>query len=181
MLVKLLSTLALSLLVGVAAGWYGHIFYQDYQEQALIEATEHPPAFPVPAVQMPDLNGRLHNLAGYKGKIMVINVWASWCPPCLREMPEFAQLQQEMAAQGVQFLGIAIDDEVNIRQFLSQTRINYPTLLPGPMSNQIGPALGNDQDLLPYTILVDRNGMVRERHFGYFPKDELRQSIQDLM
>lgn len=181
MLAKIIGAVAVSVLIGVAAGWYGHIFYQDYQEQALIEAAEHPPAFPVPAAQMPDLQGRLHNLTQYKGRIMVINVWASWCPPCLREMPEFAQLQQEFAAQGVQFIGIGIDEEANIRQFVNEIRINYPTLLAGPLSNQIGAALGNDQDLLPYTVLVDRSGMVRERHFGYFPKEQLRQAIQDLM
>jgi thiol-disulfide isomerase/thioredoxin len=91
------------------------------QGQATVEA--------IMALTLPDLGGRLQALAQWRGKVLVVNYWASWCAPCVEEMPAFSRLQRQYAAQGVQFVGIGLDEVEKMRIFVKATPVAYPLLV----------------------------------------------------
>ena len=86
-------------------------------------------AIPLPEFSLPDTTGTIHSISEWQGKILVINFWATWCPPCLKEIPEFIQLQAEYADQNVQLIGIAIDEPELVDDYISFININYPILI----------------------------------------------------
>lgn len=130
---------------------------------------------PAPPIEMTDLDGRTIRLADFRGQVVVVNVWATWCPPCRVETPGFVDLQAEFAGE-VQFLGLSLDDsEAEVRDFAEKMGINYP-LLVGP--NRAGS--GYHVPVLPTTILVDRDGRVRFRHEGLLLAHALRPALRAL-
>ena len=98
---------------------------------------------PLPDFNLPDVSGNQHNISEWQGKIRVINFWATWCPPCLKEIPEFMALQKQYAAKGLQFIGIAIDDQEPVEEYLAATKINYPILIGGVTGIALAHQLGN--------------------------------------
>ena len=98
------------------------------------------------------------DLGALKGKVVVLNFWATWCPPCVEEMPELDALYPQLQAQNVELIGIAIDSPANVQQFLLKTRVNYPIVLAGMTGTELGKVLGNQQGGLPFTVILDENG-----------------------
>jgi len=98
------------------------------------------------------------DLSALKGKVVVLNFWATWCPPCVEEMPELDHLYPQLQAQNVELIGIAIDSPSNVAQFLQKTPVNYPIVLAGMTGTELGKALGNQQGGLPFTVILDENG-----------------------
>lgn len=110
----------------------------------------------------------------YAGKPLLINLWASWCAPCRKEMPELQRFYREQGVNGVQVVGIALDDPDSVRAFLKQVRVDYPILLDpagldAPDRTDVGVALGNTRGVLPYSILVSADGHVLKQRIGPFP------------
>ena len=126
--------------------------------------------------QTPD--GKTVDTAQWQGKVLVVNFWASWCPPCVEEMPTLDKLQQEFLKQKVLFVGIGIDTPSNIRQFLETTLVSYPIVMGGLQGSQIGKALGNSQGALPYTVVINAKGQVTNTKLGKINEDELRKQIK---
>lgn len=114
----------------------------------------------------------------WQNRVLVVNFWASWCPPCVEEMPALSNLQDEFAAQKVLFVGIGIDTPSNIRQFLETTLVSYPIVMGGLQGSQIGKALGNTQGALPYTVVINAKGQVTNTKLGKINEDELRKQIK---
>ena len=81
------------------------------------------------AASLPDMEGKSQALAQWRGKVLVVNFWATWCSPCLKEIPEFVRMQDKFGNQGLQFVGIAIDNPVKVREFAAKYRMNYPVLV----------------------------------------------------
>ncbi|HEX4917405.1 MAG TPA: TlpA disulfide reductase family protein [Limnobacter sp.] len=98
------------------------------------------------------------DLGALKGKTVVLNFWATWCPPCVEEMPELDALYPQLRAQNVELIGIAIDSPANVEQFLQKTPVGYPIVLAGMTGTELGKALGNNQGGLPFTVILDENG-----------------------
>ncbi|MCF6322933.1 MAG: TlpA family protein disulfide reductase [Gammaproteobacteria bacterium] len=121
-----------------------------------------------PAFTLPDLDGTPRSISEWDGKMLVINFWASWCKPCLREMPAFTRLQQHYRDQGVQFIGVALDDVRDVTAFLDrlEPRINYPILLGDGNTFETPMAYGNQYGILPHTVIVDKYGKIAYTHFG---------------
>lgn len=147
----------------------------------LFSSAEKPGVSALPQFTLPDLSGQQRNIAEWQGKVLVINFWATWCPPCLKEIPGFVALQEQYADKGVQFIGIALEDKEPVAKYLSATAINYPILLGGDNGVTLAHQLGNSVDAVPYTLIVDRQGQIISRHPGEFSKEQILEIITPLL
>ncbi len=132
------------------------------------------------ASTLPDSSGVPQALARYRGKPVVINFWASWCGPCVQEMPELSALSQQYAAKGIEFAGIAIDSAGNVSAFLSRIAVKYPVYVAGFGGADLVRSFGNASGGLPYTVVVDRAGAVRYAKLGKVDGAELKKILQGL-
>jgi thiol-disulfide isomerase/thioredoxin len=130
------------------------------------------------AVTTPD--GKPQSLALYKGRPIVVNFWASWCGPCVEEMPELSALQREYAKKGIQFVGLGVDSSANIKTFLQKVHVDYPVYVAGFGGADVARAFGNTAGGLPYTVVIDANGNVRATKLGQIKPDELRRTLDAL-
>jgi thiol-disulfide isomerase/thioredoxin len=129
---------------------------------------------PLPALTLTDLRTRPVTLpAAYAGRPLLINLWATWCAPCLQEMPELQRFSIEQAANGIQVIGIALDDPASVRAFLRQTLVTYPILLDAPGPTDAGVRLGNPKGVLPYSVLVSTDGRLLKTRIGPFAPGEI--------
>ncbi|WP_258868056.1 TlpA disulfide reductase family protein [Alkalilimnicola ehrlichii] len=101
-------------------------------------------------------------MAQWDGDIVVLNFWASWCPPCVREIPHFVALQDKYGEQGVQFVGVAIDRREAAQEFAEELGVNYPMLYGVQAAMEISEAYGNMSGTLPYTVVIDRDGTITD-------------------
>ena len=145
------------------------------------------PAMPAdPAVaklmhtSLPDANNQPHRLSDWNGKVLLVNFWAPWCPPCVAEMPELVELQSEMASKNLQIVGIGIDSPSNIRQFAEKHQISFPLLVAGMQGTELSRELGNQAGGLPFTVLLDVSGRVRQTYLGKLNMDQLRSDLAAL-
>ena len=116
-----------------------------------------------PGFSRMDLNHHPVSLTAYRGKVILLNFWATWCAPCLTEMPRFVEWQQQYAAQGLQVIGISMDDEATpVRAFYQTHALNYPVVMG---DEKLGGLYGGIFGL-PVTFLIDRNGKIRFKHQG---------------
>jgi thiol-disulfide isomerase/thioredoxin len=113
-----------------------------------------------------DLQGREHTLAEWAGKVLVVNFWATWCPPCVKEIPAFVELQTQLGPRGLQFVGVALDEPVAAGEFAAKRAVNYPVLVGDDDVTTLMHALGNEIGALPYTVVFDREGKIVHTHQG---------------
>jgi thiol-disulfide isomerase/thioredoxin len=133
------------------------------------------------ALSLPDTSGKPQSLGQWRGKVLVVNFWATWCEPCREEMPEFVRAQQELGPRGLQFVGIAVDQADKVGRFAQELHLNYPALIGGYEAMEVSQNLGNRLAALPFTIVVDRQGRVAETHLGPLKPNQLRAIISDLL
>lgn len=168
---------AVALAAGAAGLWFG-------RETRLPPVQPTPAGLEVaaqgdiaPAIRLPDLDGIPHGLDEWRGRPLLINYWASWCAPCVEEMPllaAFAAAQSERP-QGVRVVGIALDEPGPVREFLARVPVAYPILMEtaGPGDSSV--ALGNRRGVLPYSVLLDADGRVVRTKLGPFTEAELER------
>lgn len=126
-------------------------------------------------------DGKSVNTDDWRGKVLVVNFWASWCPPCVEEMPTLDKLQQEFSSKNVLFVGIGIDSPSNIRQFLENTPVSYPIVIGGLEGSTLSKQMGNSQGALPYTIVIDARGKATSSKLGKISEEELRKAIKSAL
>jgi len=127
-----------------------------------------------------DMDGRDVNLASMKGKVVLLNFWATWCGPCKVEIPMFVELQEKYRDQGLMFVGLSVDDTPEqLRPFANQYKINYPVLIGvgrDDVQDAFGPMWG-----IPVTFFISRDGKICKRQMGIASKDQLEQEIKALL
>ena len=129
---------------------------------------------PMPSLALPTLDGHPMQLPGaFAGRPMLINVWASWCGPCIEEMPELQRFAASQGATGTQVVGIALDDAASVRAFLRKIPVQYPILLDAPGPADAGVHLGNPKGVLPYSVLVSADGRLLKQRIGPFSHGEI--------
>lgn len=139
------------------------------------------PAGALFAARFVDAGGTLQPLAQWRGRVLVINFWATWCPPCLDEMPELSALQDKYRAAGLTIVGISTDDVVKIREFSRTTPVSYPLLAGDIEAMNLAQSLGNDKGVLPYSVIVGRDGELVEKHLGRIDPAALEASLLPLL
>lgn len=130
---------------------------------------------------MPDLNGAPQKLEQWKGKVIVVNFWATWCEPCREEIPALIDVQRRLGERGVQIVGIALDQPDKVKPYAAQMRINYPVLIGELDALELTRAAGNKVGGLPYTIILDRAGKVAGSQLGGITPSKLEGMVAPLL
>jgi thiol-disulfide isomerase/thioredoxin len=156
-----------------ATGYWIHYYQRSTPQLAL--------AIQRPDFQLPDLQGKIRKNTEWDGKIVIINFWATWCPPCVAEIPIFVKMQNQYGKQGVQFVGIAIDQLDAVQSFAEKMKINYPTLIGSEQAVEVSRDFGNDLGALPFTVIVNQQGEIVLRHRGEIDRPQIEQVILPLL
>lgn len=132
-----------------------------------------------PALALKDLRGRTMRVSDYKGKVVLLNFWATWCPPCRAEMPDLIKWQRQYRSKGLQVIGITYPptELQEVRTFIRSIGVNYPIVLGEKESK----ALFDPGETLPFTVVIDRQGNIRERIEGILLDEEFEQKIKPLL
>lgn len=163
-------TLGLSIVVVLAIACAGAAYYYwthgRYQQ--------------LPAFALSDLSGEVHHPSEWRGQVLVLNFWATWCKPCREEIPMLMQAQKELADQGVQIVGLAVDRREPVERFAKAFNINYPVLIPMAGVVRLQDALGGGPGL-PFTVIVDRQGRIRARVAGRIDRERLNALLAPIL
>jgi thiol-disulfide isomerase/thioredoxin len=132
-----------------------------------------------PALSLKDLRGRTFRLSSYKGKVVLLNFWATWCPPCRAEMPDLVKWQRQYRSLGLQVVGITYPpaEVAEVRKFTRSINVNYPIVFGSKETK----ALFDTGDTLPYTVIIDRDGNVLDRIEGILLDEEFEQKVKPLL
>ncbi len=183
-----LRFLALPLVLAMVSGISGYFLQRHFYPEVYSQTTEVAAKKVAklvgqqrPAIRLPDLQGKPRDLDEWRGKVLMINFWASWCPPCRKEIPDFIRLQDDYADAGLQVVGVAVDELEPVKKLAEEFGINYPSLVESGNSFPLLDAYGNPEGLLPQTIVVDADGMVRANHRGRLTYNVARDLIEPLL
>jgi thiol-disulfide isomerase/thioredoxin len=135
----------------------------------------------LPDFHLPDVSGREIASSSWAGKVLVLNFWATWCPPCLRELPLFDELQQASPAGSLQVVGIAIDSKEEVERFLADHPVCFPILLGDTDAVEMSRRLGNRLQGLPYTLIFDRHGKRVFGQIGEMTQASLSEQLEPLL
>ena len=143
-------------------------------------APDNSPVAALYAQSMNDAAGKPHTLSQWKGKALVVNFWAPWCAPCVKEMPELAELATELSKKNVAVIGIGIDSPANIAEFAARVKVGYPLYVAGMSGTDLSRGFGNTSGSLPYTVLIGADGKVRKTYLGQLKFDQLKADMAAL-
>lgn len=136
----------------------------------------------LPEFQFADLDGNLLSHRDFSGAPLIINLWATWCAPCLEEMPLLSDMAQELAPQGLRLLGLALDEPAKVADFLDRLPVSYPVAVTDTLAGmRYARALGNDRGLLPYTVFVDRQGRIARIKVGQLKPEEAAELVREIL
>jgi peroxiredoxin len=130
------------------------------------------------ATSLSDLSGQKQSLAQWKGKTLVVNFWATWCNPCVEEMPELSALQNTLSQKNIQIIGIGIDSTANITEFSSKHKIAYPLYVAETEGVEFARKFGNQAGGLPFTVLIEPTGEVKRSYLGRLKLEELKRDLK---
>ena len=183
---------ALGVVAGLVVNGSGPLLRTEVGQRALQSAMDasapKPPAdLPVarrgeavPAIRLPALDGATIELpAAYTGRPVLVNLWASWCGPCIEEMPELDRFAAAQGPNGTQVVGIALDDAAAVEAFLNRIPVRYPILLDEAGPRDAGVQLGNPKGVLPYTALISADGRLLKQKIGPFQHGEIDNWVAD--
>ena len=134
-----------------------------------------------PGFSLKDINGSQRNLDKWNDKIILLNFWATWCPPCRKEMPDFVELREQLAGHPFEVIGVAIDRVEPVKKFMNEIGVNYPILLAELEGLKIMQAYGNQLTTLPYTVIIDRQQKIVKTFRTEVTKEEILAIVQPLL
>lgn len=135
----------------------------------------------LPEFSLPDLSGATRDIAEWRGDVIVLNVWATWCAPCREEVPMLIEAQDRFAAQGLTVIGLTLDHPAPAQRFADNFGINYPLLIDDSDQRAVMAQLGSQSLGLPHTFIVDRDGSIVGFHLGLMSAQELVDQVTPLL
>jgi thiol-disulfide isomerase/thioredoxin len=167
----------------LAVGWFGWRESSRRAPRANDAIRTQPVVKPDPnaffSASLPNAQGDVQAMAQWRGRPLVINFWATWCPPCVKEMPDLDELAR--LRPDVQFVGVAIDSAANVRDFIRKIPVSFPIVIAGHAGLEMVRALGNAAGGLPFTVLVDARGRFFDQILGPVEPVALDRQIQHLL
>ncbi len=133
-----------------------------------------------PEFAMADINGQIRNIKDWDGQIILLNFWATWCPPCLKEIPDFIELQEQYGDQGFQVIGIAVDNEEDVRDYINEVKINYPVIAAENEAIELASRYGNKIGGLPYSVIINRKSEISDKIMGELSKIKAEKILEKL-
>ncbi len=156
------------LLAAAIAAFAGFFSYQYWHRQNA----------PVPDLALIDLDGKPHRLSEFRGKLTLVNFWASWCAPCIQEIPMLVKAQSQYASRGLQVIGPAMDSRQPVLDAMKRLAINYPVFGAEGEVTAAMDALGDDGGVLPYSVLISPDGKIVERVTGGLSQARLQAMLE---
>ena len=130
-----------------------------------------------PAFTLPGMDGKQHQLGEWRNKVVLLNFWASWCSPCQSEIRDLVAWQSKYGAAGLQIVGVGLDDEKRLRNVQRSLEINYPVLLDNTLGNPVMRRYGNNEGVVPYSVLISREGEVVYAHTGLINEEIFAEQV----
>lgn len=183
--ITLIALVLVALISGAAGYWL-----QQNQAPATTVSSAPPtkslePAITIgdqrPEFYLADLDGELRNITEFDGNVVMLNFWATWCPPCLKEIPAFQKVYADHREQGFEIVGVAIDDINAVKSFVELQNMQYPVWQGGSDATQLSREYGNSYGALPYSVIFDRNGKIHTMHSGELSEEKLRRVLARLL
>jgi len=128
-----------------------------------------------------DLNKKSHSISEWDGKVILVNFWATWCPPCVREVPALDKLYIDYKDKGFVVIGIAIDSADAVEDFVDPLDLQYPILLAEQQGIELSQAYGNRLGVLPFSVIIDKDGKIVELHSGEISYELIEKSIKPFL
>ncbi|WP_175836862.1 TlpA family protein disulfide reductase [Burkholderia anthina] len=184
MMMKRMLALAVVAAAAVAGGVAaGHWFHGDSADDGVAVAAPAAQGSPVDqlwAASLTGVDGKPASLASFKGQKVVVNFWASWCGPCVEEMPELVALSHQYKQKGIRFIGIGVDSDQNVKNFLQKVKVDYPVFVSGYAGADLARNFGNTAGALPFTVVIDETGKIRKTKLGQIQPAELKKTLDAL-
>ncbi len=162
-----------AILFATAGAWYGN-------HQIAPAAAKSTAVANLFAQTLPDLEDKPQPLAQWRGKPLLVNFWATWCTPCVQEMPELSALQTELGETSLRIVGIGVDSPANIREFAKKVPVSYRLYVGGMGGSELSRQMGNQAGGLPFSVLIAADGSIRKTYLGRLKMDEVRRDIRGL-
>lgn len=179
--------LAAMVAVAVIAGALGAVYGSKTREAAPLTTAIAPTGGPAHtasthlyAQTLNDLSGKPQSLAQWKGKALLVNFWATWCAPCVQEMPELSALANEEGGKRFNVIGVGIDSPSAMGEFAAKHNIKYPLYVGGMGGTELSRGFGNPSGGLPFTVLIGADGQVKKTYLGKLKFDELKADLAAL-
>ena len=147
----------------------------------VIRSSSAEPTDKAPDFHFTDQHGKERRLSDWDGSVRVVNFWATWCPPCVHEIPMLVSVQESFRARGVQFVGVAVDDPDGAFAMAKELGMNYPTMADSRRTIDLLHAYGNRAAALPFTAFVGPEGTIRDRHVGVLTLEQTQEMIRTLL
>jgi len=164
------------LAVAVVAGLTGFYFSRD----SLVAPAAESATRRLMTASFSDLVGKPQTLMPWRGKVLVVNFWATWCAPCREEIPALIKVQKQYASNDVKVVGIAIDNVDKVREYAEEMHVDYPLLIAGIETLDVAKDLGNRAGVLPFSVVLDRTGKVVHAHAGKMTEASLGAILDSL-
>lgn len=177
------------IVLAVAAAGAGYLIHQSLTDTAPL-ATKGKIALvtpsevlrrPRPDFSLPNLQGERISIGRWDGDVVLVNFWATWCPPCRKEIPAFIEVLERYQDRGFQIVGVAIDDPESVKAFVDDLGARYPQLIGEMDAIEVSRQYGNRHGTLPFSVLIDREGMIRFLKPGELHRDVLEDQLKRLL
>ncbi len=183
------ATLLVAVIMALVAGlWIGSMTLRDQGKTTKGPVGIDDPAVNAPVLgkkrpefRLPDLEGNPHDISEWDGKIVLLNFWATWCPPCQKEIPDFMKVREALGPKGFEVVGVAIDQRDMVQDFADGLAIDYPILHGEADAAEVSRRYGNSLGGLPYSVLIDRQGRIRYARARPLNADELTRMVEALL